>query len=931
MINAVLTGILIASLATTVYLWYLAAAHCESKIVTYYHALLLTVFMFTLGYLLEITALSTDGGLTAAKVTYMGSAFCPAFNLLFVAQYCDRKLNKGVLGLLFAIPLAILALVWTTDTTRLFYVSYEYSSHTPVHYLSKVNGPFYNSTHVYAAVCVIATFVIIYRKYKKTDARTRNNLKLLILATIVPTFFNILYLLNLRVFNINYGPVSLTIVNVILYLCIKKYDLLDFMPIASEMALKSMRDSFVLVSKDYKFLQANEAAAKLIPALGDAPKFTPLEQLPGWPEALLAESIKEQPIVEFEMPPGRYYKAGVSAVAGRDKKALGYMFLIQDVTEHTLYANAINEAKERAERANVEKSRFLATMSHELRTPLNAIIGISEIELGRDDFPQEVREPLQKIHNSGHMLLGIVSDILDLSKIEAGKLEIVPAKYDTPSLINDAVQLNVTRIGAKNIIFKLQVSEQLPRYLCGDELRIKQVLNNLLSNAIKYTKEGEVRLEFAVEEVVGGNYCLLVAKVSDTGQGMTAEQIKRLFDEYSRFNLEANRETEGTGLGMNITRRLVEMMGGKLTVESEPGAGSTFTAVFAQETVSPEVIGAETAENLQNFTELDNRYSRKRKIDRKRMPYARVLVVDDVETNLYVASGLLTPYGLKIETAQSGFEALDKVKQGEVYDIIFMDHMMPTMDGIETTRLIRDSGYTHPVVALTANAVAGQAEVFAANKFDGFISKPIDVAELDNILHKFIPDKGPQNEEAPPTPPYENVISSERLMGVFVRDAKKVLPVLRDTLDNIGDISDEGLQLFKVNIHAMKSSFAIIGETAASKQAALLETAAAERDLTPIRDGIPQIIELLTNIIEKQEAAQASDGVDEDPAFLRQQLEIISQACEDYDDLTAGAALKELEQRSWSKETGELIAKISQLLLGSEFELAAEAARDMIQ
>ncbi|MDR0221567.1 MAG: response regulator, partial [Lachnospiraceae bacterium] len=883
--------------------------------------------MFTLGYLLEITALSTDGGLTAAKVTYMGSAFCPAFNLLFVAKYCDKKLPKGVVGVLFAVPLAILALVWTTATTGLFYVSYEYSSHTPVRYLSKVNGPFYNTTHVYAAVCVIATFVIIYRRYKKVDARTRNNLKLLILATIVPTFFNILYLLNLRIFNINYGPVSLTIVNVILYLCIRKYDLLDFMPIASEMALKSMRDSFVLVNKDYKFLQANEAAAKLIPALGDVQKFTPLEQISGWPEALLAEDIGKAPLIEFEMPPGRYYKAGISAVAGRDKKVMGYMFLIQDVTEHTLYANAINEAKERAERANVEKSKFLATMSHELRTPLNAIIGISEIELGRDDYPQEVREPLQKINNSGHMLLGIVSDILDLSKIEAGKLEIVPARYDMPSLINDAVQLNITRIGAKNIVFKLKVSEQLPRYLCGDELRIKQVLNNLLSNAIKYTKEGEVGLEFTVEEGGGPNYCLLAVKVSDTGQGMTPKQVARLFDEYSRFNLEANRETEGTGLGMNITKRLVEMMGGKLTVASEPGVGTTFTAVFAQEIVGPEVIGAETANNLQNFTELDDRYSRKRKIERKPMPHARVLVVDDVETNLYVASGLLTPYGLKLETAQSGFEALDKVKRGEVYDIIFMDHMMPEMDGIETTRQIRESGYSQPIVALTANAVAGQAEVFAANGFDGFISKPIDVAELDNILHKFIEDKDPQNGEAPPPPPYESVISNEKLLGVFVRDAKKVLPILQNTLDNIDDLSDEGLRLFKVNIHAMKSSFAIIGETAAAKQAALLETAAAVRDLAAIQGGLPQIIEALADIIEKQEAAEASNSVDEDPAFLRQQLEIIAKACEDYDDLTANAALKELEQRPWGKETGELVAKISQLLLGSEFELAAEAAR----
>jgi CheY-like chemotaxis protein len=361
---------------------------------------------------------------------------------------------------------------------------------------------------------------------------------------------------------------------------------------------------------------------------------------------------------------------------------------------------------------------------------------------------RDVHEALGKIYHSGYSLLGIINDILDFSKIEAGKMEVVPVKYDVASLIYDTVQVNVMRVGSKTIKFNLEVDPSIPAELVGDELRIKQILNNLMSNAFKYTESGEVMLLVSSRYESGGEepHVVLTFTVRDTGQGMTQDQIQKLFDEYSRFNLQANRVTEGTGLGMSITKNLIDLMDGSITVESEPEKGSTFTVHIPQGIAGSGVLGAEVVENLRQlrFTSiLQMKKAQAAQIVREPMPYGKILIVDDVETNLYVAKGLMAPYGLSIDTAESGYETIDKIKAGKVYDIIFMDHMMPRMDGIEATKELRKIGYTPPIIALTANAMAGQAEMFLLNGFDDFISKPIDIRQLNMALNKHIRDKQP--------------------------------------------------------------------------------------------------------------------------------------------------------------------------------------------
>ncbi|MCL2009474.1 MAG: transporter substrate-binding domain-containing protein [Synergistaceae bacterium] len=420
----------------------------------------------------------------------------------------------------------------------------------------------------------------------------------------------------------------------------------------------------------------------------------------------------------------------------KDGAVIGLIGIAHDITERKMM-------EEEARSASRSKSAFLATMSHEIRTPMNAILGITEIQLHDETLAPNTREALGKIYNSGELLLGIINDILDLSKIEAGKLELMPAEYKLANLISDTAALNMMRIGGKPIEFELHVDENTPSVLIGDELRIKQILNNLLSNAFKYTEKGLVKLSISAEGGEEEPETTLIVKVSDTGHGMTEEQQNKVFDAYTRFNVEANRMIEGAGLGMSITYNLVRLMSGEITVKSEPGAGTIFVVRLPQAAVGANVLGKEMAESLRGFRMSGAKQIRRAQVVFEPMPYGRVLVVDDVESNLYVVKGLLAPYKLSVDTVMSGFGAIDKIKDGGEYDIVFMDHMMPQMDGMEAAKIMRGMGYALPIVALTANALAGQAEVFLANGFDGFISKPIDVRELNATLKKFIRDKQP--------------------------------------------------------------------------------------------------------------------------------------------------------------------------------------------
>ncbi|MCL2171853.1 MAG: ATP-binding protein, partial [Defluviitaleaceae bacterium] len=607
----------------------------------------------------------------------------------------------------------------------------------------------------------------------------------------------------------------------------------------------------------------------------------------------------------------------------------------KDLRQVRAMANEMKEI-EIAKEENQAKTRFLTRMSHEIRTPLTQIKGIAEIELQRDSHTDQTQESFSRIYNSADLLHTIINDILDLSKVEAGKMELVPVSYELPSLIVDSVQLNLIYIEGKDVNFTVHVDEKLPTRLIGDDLRIKQIINNLLSNAFKYTHSGQVSLTFTMEKSYRFDEIILVISISDTGDGMTAEQLDMLFEvEYSRFNMSRNRAIEGSGLGMNIAHNLIELHGGEIDVHSEPGEGTTFMVRLPQRITGANPIGPEMAKNLQHAQMNARSLRRMSRIHRKPMPYGTVLVVDDVESNLYVARGLLAPYGLKVETAVSGAESVALIRAGRVYDIIFMDHMMPGMDGMLATKIIQETGYSHPIVALTANTVKGQAEIFLANGFDGFLSKPISILELDECLMKFIHAKQtPEVLEAAENAHITIEATSTNRSGLtdfFLKDAERALNILNPIIDDLaagGRLCDAGMKSYINQTHGMKSALANMGQSWLADMASSLEDAARAGDMEAVISQTPLYLQNLRALMKElgyetaRNAAPKADAAIDTESIARL-LGDIASSCGEFNKRAAKTALTELQKMTLPDNISQLLTEISNLLLISSFEKAA--------
>ena len=496
------------------------------------------------------------------------------------------------------------------------------------------------------------------------------------------------------------------------------------------------------------------------------------------------------------------------------------------VTTYVIDLRPFDEYEEK----NKDKNRFLARMSHELRTPLSTVLGIAEIQLRNTFLPRAIEEPFARIHESARILLGLVNDILDFSKIESGKLSIIEDEYCIGNLVTDAVNLYTVYLEHKSISLDIIVDENLPVRLLGDILRIKQVVSNLISNAFKYTEAGGVSFSIAGVEKPD-DYIELVITIRDTGFGMTAEQLELLkTSEYSRFHEEQERFIEGTGLGIPIVYALVDIMNGNIRFESEVGKGTTVVVGIPQKKCSNAVLGAEAVKNLQNFDLSLKPVDEEAKFIPQPLPYGKVLVVDDIRANLFVAQGLLAFYDLTVETCTSGKEAIEKVEQGMEYDIIFMDQLMPGLDGTNTMRTIKNKGYTRPIVALTANAIAGQAEEYISKGFDEFISKPIQAKRLDDVLNKFIRDKQPpdaqvQTKATGYVANPDDIV--EKLRIDFARNHKNTVEKLRSALA-VTDW-DTALRL----AHTLKTLTGLIKESLFEKTAQEVESIIAEKIIPP--------------------------------------------------------------------------------------------------
>lgn len=552
-------------------------------------------------------------------------------------------------------------------------------------------------------------------------------------------------------------------------------------------------------------------------------------------------------------------------------------------------------------RANEAKSQFLANMSHEIRTPINGILGMDNMLL-KECKDEGLREYAKNIQSAGQSLLSIINDILDISKIESGKLEILPIKYELFSILNDCYNLTKAKLQEKPLEFEIQVNENLPSWLYGDEVRIRQIINNFLSNAVKYTKQGKVTFCLDYEQK-SGEQILLIISVADTGIGIKEEDLGKLFTTFTRIEEKRNRNIEGTGLGLNLTKNLVDLMGGEVLVESTYGKGSCFTARIPQKIVDVTPMG--------DFSKRYQKYLSSSDDDTLSFsaPEAKILVVDDVEMNLKVVKGLLKETKIQIDTAYSGRQCLERVKTTR-YDVIFLDHMMPEMDGIETLqnmKLLTDNlNGEVPVIMLTANAIVGAKEEYMQAGFTDYLTKPIQETELLEMLLKYLPEElvceseemktsdyaaqpeATANMEEAVTAEYIEVLGTEEPgMAVDIYKSKMELMQQLEKLEGmdiqtglsycmndenfyvemLGEylksdkmsklerfFADEDWDNYRTLVHALKSTSLTIGAVHLSGEAKALEMAAKDEDADYIRShhkvALDEYIELMGRIRE---------------------------------------------------------------------------------
>lgn len=572
--------------------------------------------------------------------------------------------------------------------------------------------------------------------------------------------------------------------------------------------------------------------------------------------------------------------------------------------------------KEEAEHMANVKSAFLANMSHEIRTPINAVLGMNELIL-REANQKDVLDYAYNIELAGKALLSIVNDILDISKIESGKTELVSGEYNVAASIYNFIEMSRARAEKKGILLKVDIAENLPSKMYGDEMRLKQIYTNILNNAIKYTEKGEITLTLTGEEI-GDDKIFTKATISDTGIGIREEDLDKIFDAFQRVDEEKNQKIEGTGLGMSITKQLVELMGGKIYVESEYGKGSTFHVELVQGIVDRTPIGR-----------IDQAVEQNREIEKHKRavllaPEAKLLVVDDNQMNLNVMKGLLKRTEMQVDLVLSGKEALEAVTKTS-YDVILMDHMMPEMDGVEALHRLRklkeNQNPQAKVIVLTANAAIGSREEYLKMGFDDYLSKPIEAMNLENMIKKYLPKELVHEieEVVEETQNLEEIEFLEEKLRPFGIHLKQGLIYVEGELEQYVDmvklflrqsearkekmrgfLKEGNTEEYTIEVHALKSNGKMIGSRKMSELAYEMEIQGRNGKLEYLRqnqakleEGWEELEQGLRILMEEQQKTVMEETVETmTPEEVQVRVERLRNAIEEMD---VEAAQEELE------------------------------------
>lgn len=687
------------------------------------------------GYLLELTAGSIESILISIKISYIGKVYLVFFFFHFALNYFKIKRPKWLTYLSFLIQTGVLILVLTAEYHSLFYTSTALKEENGLSYIVLGKGIIYVFYILLVLVFMMILTLLCLRSLlnKKVRKTEKKRVFFLGLAGLFPFLLLMCYLSGFTKYY-DGSSIGMLISCLLLIASVIQYELFDTIEIAKDTIMANTKEGLIVINEDYQLLYANQVAKNIFPEIENISFNHTIQRI---------ESLIENNVHHIEQ---NHYYYEVRCTEIWDKSILkGYLIWILDITSLHKHNEELKQLKQKAEEANQSKSMFLANMSHEIRTPMNAILGMTEILL-KSKINSDTKEGIYCIRSAGKTLLSIINDVLDLSKIESGKMEIIPTQYEIGSVLNDIYNMISIKLSKSSVSLSIDIKGNVPSVLKGDEIRIRQILINLLNNAAKFTDKGTITLEVSFKE----ENSRLSFRVIDTGKGIRKKDLDKLFISFQRIDAVSNRNIEGTGLGLSICKKLVEQMGGDISVESEYGKGSTFSFAITQEVLDHTPIDNLFANTGQQTL------SQKNDLFQQSFyaPDVNILIVDDNEINLKVAGSMLSQYDMDIDVATSGAMALSMTKK-KTYDIIFMDHMMPGMDGVETLQWIRRNekgiNYKTPIAAFTANAVNGMKHKFIEAGFDDYISKPIEMKKVEKVLKNLLPSEKikPINKKSP--------------------------------------------------------------------------------------------------------------------------------------------------------------------------------------